>query len=220
MEKVNWRSNNSQGFSPARTCHGIVLKRTDWKLTSLKVFPSSIFLQVQSATNIHMEDQTQIEMPLSKTFPLPNQSVASMRKFMMINTRNQPGTFIWKQTIETRGNPACHLFDHRKESKDPVWFSVRARRQLSQHISTWSILSHSELGLLKTIYPVSSTLSHTTSISSSAFTLSSTTDRSSTSSAFFDGKLNQDQARTNGLRTLLNIYPHCFLAEQTSEYLL
>jgi protein SMG6 len=43
----------------------------------------------------------------------------------------------------------------------------------------------------------SSTSSYTASISSSAFTLSSTTDGSSTSSALFDGRPNQDQAGTN-----------------------
>ncbi|KAG6909451.1 hypothetical protein DXG01_000436 [Tephrocybe rancida] len=71
-----------------------------------------------------------------------------------------------------RDAPARQLFDHRKD--DPVRFSVNARPPRPASKSSGDYVS------------ASSTSSYANSISSSAFTLSSTTDGSSASSALFD----------------------------------
>ena len=93
---------------------------------------------------------------------------------------------------DERGNTARHLFDHRKD--DPVRFSVMARPQLSapgRPSSTPKPPTRDHVS-------ASSNSSYAASISSSAFTLSSTTDESSTSSSLFDGRPNQDRAE-NGI---------------------
>jgi protein SMG6 len=89
-----------------------------------------------------------------------------------------------------RGSTACHLFDHRKD--DPVRFSVMARPQLSApgRPSPTPKPSRDHVS-------ASSTSSYAASISSSTFTLSSTTDGSSTSSSLFDGRPNQDRAENS-----------------------
>ena len=88
---------------------------------------------------------------------------------------------------DERGNAARQLFDHRKD--DPVRFSVMARPQVS--VPGRPSPTPKSSG---DYVSASSTSSYAASISSSAFTLSSTTDGSSTSSALFDGRQNQEQA--------------------------
>ncbi|KAF8964027.1 hypothetical protein BDZ97DRAFT_1904591 [Flammula alnicola] len=87
---------------------------------------------------------------------------------------------------EERSNAARQLFDHRKD--DPVRFSVMARPQLSSNGRPMPTPKSSGDYL-----SASSTSSYAASISSSTFTLSSTTDGSSASSALFDGRPNQGQ---------------------------
>jgi len=81
---------------------------------------------------------------------------------------------------DDRGNAARQLFDHRKD--DPVRFSVMARPQLSAPGRPSPTPKSS-----RDYVSASSTSSYT------AFTLSSTTDGSSASSALFDGRPNRDQ---------------------------
>ncbi|KAF5387074.1 hypothetical protein D9615_001809 [Tricholomella constricta] len=75
-----------------------------------------------------------------------------------------------------RDTPARQLFDHRKD--DPVRFSVLARPPRDRPVPTSKPSGD--------YVSASSTSSYANSISSSAFTLSSTTDGSSASSALFD----------------------------------
>lgn len=82
---------------------------------------------------------------------------------------------------DDRSNAARQLFDHRKD--DPVRFSVLARPQPGRPTPT-SKSSGDHVS-------ASSTSSYAASISSSTFTLSSTTDGSSASSALFDGRPGQ-----------------------------
>ncbi|KAH9483736.1 Telomerase-binding protein EST1A [Psilocybe cubensis] len=87
---------------------------------------------------------------------------------------------------EERGHANRQLFDHRKD--DPVRFSVLAR---PQHVTNGrpSPTPKSSGDYVS----ASSTSSYAASLSSSAFTLSSTTDGSSASSALFEGRPNQGQ---------------------------
>ena len=91
---------------------------------------------------------------------------------------------------DKRGNTARHLFDHRKD--DPVRFSIMARPQLLApgRPSPTPKSSRDHVS-------ASSNSSYAASISSSAFTLSSTTDEPSTSSSLFDGRPNQDRAENS-----------------------
>ncbi|KAF8162971.1 hypothetical protein B0H34DRAFT_744517 [Crassisporium funariophilum] len=91
---------------------------------------------------------------------------------------------------DDRGNAARQLFDHRKD--DPVRFSVLARPQLSAHGRPSPTPKSSN-----DYVSASSTSSYAASISSSTFTLSSTTDGSSASSALFDGRPNQEESGNN-----------------------
>jgi protein SMG6 len=91
---------------------------------------------------------------------------------------------------DDRGNTARHLFNHRKD--DPVRFSVMARPQLSAPGRPSPAPKSS-----RDHVSASSTSSYAASISSSTFTLSSTTDGSSTSSSLFDGRPNQDRAENS-----------------------
>ncbi|KAF9483772.1 hypothetical protein BDN70DRAFT_904058 [Pholiota conissans] len=93
---------------------------------------------------------------------------------------------------DERGSAARQLFDHRKD--DPVRFSVMSRPPVSGQgrpaptpKSSGDYLS------------ASSTSSYAASISSSTFTLSSTTDGSSTSSALFDGRPNHTEDAGNNV---------------------
>jgi protein SMG6 len=91
---------------------------------------------------------------------------------------------------DERNNNVRHLFDHRKD--DPVRFSVMARPQLSAPGRPSPTPKSSG-----DYVSASSTSSYAASISSSTFTLSSTTDGSSTSSSLFDGRPNQDRAENS-----------------------
>jgi protein SMG6 len=82
---------------------------------------------------------------------------------------------------DDRSNAARQLFDHRKD--DPVRFSVLARPQPGRPSPTPKSSGD--------YVSASSTSSYAASISSSTFTLSSTTDGSSASSALFDGRPGQ-----------------------------
>jgi len=82
---------------------------------------------------------------------------------------------------DDRSNADRQLFDHRKD--DPVRFSVLARPQPGRPSPTPKSSGD--------YVSASSTSSYAASISSSTFTLSSTTDGSSASSALFDGRPGQ-----------------------------
>jgi len=99
---------------------------------------------------------------------------------------------------DERGNAARQLFDHRKD--DPVRFSVLARPQLSAHGRPLPTPKSSG-----DYVSASSTSSYAASISSSAFTLSSTTDGSSASSALFDGGPNQGPGTEDSANTVFSL---------------
>jgi protein SMG6 len=96
-------------------------------------------------------------------------------------------------------HPKRQLFDHRKD--DPVRFSVLARPP------------HSSSSARPTPTPklsgdhvsASSTSSYAASLSSSNFTLSSTTDGSSASSNLFDGRPNQSQGADDSGNSIFSI---------------
>lgn len=95
-------------------------------------------------------------------------------------------------------NAARQLFDHRKD--DPVRFSVMARPPIAAHGRPMPTPKSSGDYL-----SASSTSSYAASISSSTFTLSSTTDGSSASSALFDGRPNQGQGTEDSGNNVFSI---------------
>ena len=118
------------------------------------------------------------------TDPIPMRPTADPES-MLESTGPQQGTHPLPSSTnhrDVRGNTSRHLFD--PQNDDPVRFSVMARPQVLAYgyPSPTPKCSGDYVS-------ASSTLSYTASVSS--FTLSST------SSALFDGRPNQDQAGTN-----------------------
>ena len=124
-------------------------------------------------------------IPMRRTDPEPILGSTSIQQA----SRPPPPTLSTNHRDE-RGNTARHLFDHRKD--DPVRFSVMARPQLLAPGRPSPTQKP-----LRDHVSASSNSSYAASISSSAFTLSSTTDESSTSSSLFDGRPNQDRAENS-----------------------
>ncbi|KDR73471.1 hypothetical protein GALMADRAFT_71996 [Galerina marginata CBS 339.88] len=100
---------------------------------------------------------------------------------------------------DERTTTTRQLFDHRKDN--PVRFSVLARPQMSSGHGRPSPTPKSSGDYLS----ASSTSSYAASISSSTFTLSSTTDGSSTSSALFDGRPNQGPGTDDSGNTTVSL---------------
>lgn len=140
----------------------------------------------------------QLAAPEIDDFRRMNISSSSPRQTKLFNPERDPIPTIRRTTepevmpdaASSRNRPDSsprHLFDHRKD--DPVRFSVLARppRPTPTPKSSGDYVS------------ASSTSSYAPSQTSSTFTLSSTTDGSSASSALFDnqGKPNEDQGTSN-----------------------
>jgi protein SMG6 len=124
-------------------------------------------------------------IPMRRTDPEPISGSTSIQQA----SRPPPPSSSTNHRDE-RGNTARHLFDHRKDN--PVRFSVMARPQLLAPGRPSPTPKP-----LRDHVSASSNLSYAASISSSAFTLSSTTDETSTSSSLFDGRPNQDRAENS-----------------------
>ncbi|TFK42921.1 hypothetical protein BDQ12DRAFT_299349 [Crucibulum laeve] len=120
------------------------------------------------------------------TDPIPLRRTAEPDAISDANSHAQRGT-TGSRADDRGGASARQLFDHRKD--DPVRFSVLARPQGRPQPTSKPSADY---------ISASSTSSYAPSIASSSFTLSSTTDGSSASSALFDGRPgNQEESSNN-----------------------
>ncbi|KAF9036720.1 hypothetical protein BJ165DRAFT_602423 [Panaeolus papilionaceus] len=128
------------------------------------------------------------------TDPIPMRRTAEPEQSSEIDTPHASRNSHSHHRGEDRGS-SRQLFDHRKD--DPVRFSVLTRPQLSQGGRPTPVSKPS------TDYvSASSTSSYAASVASSSFTLSSTTDGSSASSALFDQRPGQTDESSNNAFSL------------------